>query len=618
MLNGRLYRVAFVPFLFALAIAAFSLGSRPQPYTSTLAPDAFEGAPAFAELQRLARDFPRRGPGSPGDEALARYVAQKLEGLGGAAGGGFSVHTYRFAAQTIDGERTLSTVVAQRPGSTSVAPILILAHRDSAEARPGTSSEAELSATAALLELARVFAARETKRTIVLASTSGGSGGDEGIRQLLAQLPAIGGTAAPDGGGGSFDAAIVLGDLAGAKERPPFVVPFSNSLGSAPLELQRTVDEAITTQAGINPGAPSALGQLAHLAFPMTVGEEGVLNAAGVPAVLVQVSGERGPSPTDAVVPERLEGLGRAVLSAVDALDTAPDVSQTMQTSVLLAHKTLPAWALRLLVLTLLLPPLVAALDGLARARRRRLPVGRWVLWTLSCALPFFICAVFAYVLGWLGVLGVAPPAPVLPRALPFDGRAATAVVAVALTFALAWLLWGVLVRRLRWSVRPDPEVAGLSVLLVLLPIGVAAWLGNPFTALLALPAAHLWLLFAEPDRLALGPTARRLLGLALVAVGVLPLALLIVFYAHQLGLGVGDVAWTGVLLLAAGPVGFLGAVLWSLAFGCAAAAVMLAVWPMSAPLEARDGGRAEVTIRGPLSYAGPGSLGGTESALRR
>jgi hypothetical protein len=618
MLNGRLYRVAFVPFLFALAIAAFSLGSRPQPYTSTLAPDAFEGAPAFAELQRLSRDFPRRRPGSPGDQALARYVAQKLEGLGGAAGGGFSVHTYRFAAQTIDGERQLSTVVAQRPGSTSAAPILILAHRDSAEARPGTSSEAELSATAALLELARVFAARETKRTIVLASTSGGSGGDEGVRWLLAQLPAIGGTAAPGGGGGSFDAAIVLGDLAGAKERAPFVVPFSNGLGSAPLELQRTVDEAITAQAGIDPGAPSTLGQLAHLAFPMTVGEEGVLNAAGVPAVLVQVSGERGPSPADAVGAERLEGLGRAVLSAVDALDAAPDVPQAMQTSVLLRHKTLPAWALRLLVLTLLLPPLAAALDGLARARRRRLPVGRWTLWTLSCALPFFICAVFAYVLGWLGVLGAAPAAPVLPGALPFDGRAATAVVAVALTFALAWLLWGVLVRRLRWSVRPDPDVAGLSMLLVLLPVGVVAWLGNPFTALLALPAAHLWLLFAEPDRLALGPAARRLLAFALVVLGLLPLALLIVFYAHQFGLGVGDVAWTAVLLLAAGPVGFLGAVLWSLAFGCAAAAVMLAVWPASPPLEIRGAGRAEVTIRGPLSYAGPGSLGGTESALRR
>jgi len=29
MLNGRLYRAAFVPFVFALAIAAFSLTGRP-------------------------------------------------------------------------------------------------------------------------------------------------------------------------------------------------------------------------------------------------------------------------------------------------------------------------------------------------------------------------------------------------------------------------------------------------------------------------------------------------------------------------------------------------------------------------------------------------------------
>ena len=47
-----------------------------------------------------------------------------------------------------------------------------------------------------------------------------------------------------------------------------------------------------------------------------------------------------------------------------------------MQTGLLLQHKTMPAWALRLLVLTLLLPPLIAAvLDGLARAAPA--PAGR-------------------------------------------------------------------------------------------------------------------------------------------------------------------------------------------------------------------------------------------------
>jgi hypothetical protein len=615
VLNGRLYRAAFVPFLFALAIAAFSLSARPAAFSSTLAPEAFEGAPAFAELQSLAARFPDRRPGSRGDQELAAHVARTLEGLGGTAGGGFSVHSHSFQAQTIDGERTLTTVVAERPGSTSAAPILILAHRDAA----ALGSRAELSGTAALLELARVFAARETKRTIVLASTSGGSGGDAGAQQLLANPSELGGAGAGGASDGPPDAAIVLGDLASTQTSRPLVASFSDGIGSAPLQLQRTVAGAITQEVGIDPGSPSALGQLAHLAFPLAVGEQGVLNAGGLPAVLVQVSGELGPaarlarrSPRDGLSMERLQGFGRALVSAVDALDSAPDVSGSMQSGLLLQHKTLPMWALSLLVITLLLPPLIAAADGLARLRRRQMPVGRWSLWTLSCALPFFSCALLAYVLGWLGILGAAPSAPVLPRALPLDGRAITALVAVALTFALSWLLWDALVRRLRWGVRPNPEAAGLSLLLVMIALTLLVWASNPFTALLALPALHLWLMLASPE---LRP--RRLGSLALVAVGLLPLALLIAFYAHALGLGVGETAWMAVLLLAGGHIGLAGAILWSAAFGCAAAAAILAVRPLRPPPGPRVADGIDVTIRGPMSYAGPGSLGGTESALR-
>jgi hypothetical protein len=179
-------------------------------------------------------------------------------------------------------------------------------------------------------------------------------------------------------------------------------------------------------------------------------------------------------------------------------------------------------------------------------------------------------------------------------------------------------MLWGGLIRRLGWDRRPDPDVAGLPLVLVLLAVAALAWLGDPLTALLALPAAHLWLVLAMPERLDLGPLARRLASLALVALGVLPLLALIAFYADQLGLGIGDVGWTGVQLLAAGQVGLGGAILWSLAFGCAAAAVMLAVRAQQAPAGSKDGGGIDVTIRGPVSYAGPGSLGGTQSALRR
>src|ERR1700727_470454 len=177
MLNGRLYRAAFLPFALALALAAFSLTGSPGPLRSTLAPDAFEGSRAFAEIGSLAREFPDRSPGGDGDRGLAARVTAQLRGLGGTAGGGFTVRTHRFSAQTVDGERELTNVIAVRPGSTGARPLAILAHRD---ATSGSPARAELSGTAALLELARVFAARETQRTIVLVSTSGGSGGDAG------------------------------------------------------------------------------------------------------------------------------------------------------------------------------------------------------------------------------------------------------------------------------------------------------------------------------------------------------------------------------------------------------------------------------------------------------
>ena len=71
MFNWRLYRLAFVPVLLALLIAAFSLTPRALPLTSALAPDAFSGASALAEAKSLAQQFPYRTPGSAGVAAAA-------------------------------------------------------------------------------------------------------------------------------------------------------------------------------------------------------------------------------------------------------------------------------------------------------------------------------------------------------------------------------------------------------------------------------------------------------------------------------------------------------------------------------------------------------------------
>ncbi|HXW58080.1 MAG TPA: M28 family peptidase [Solirubrobacteraceae bacterium] len=598
MLNARLYRAALVPFAFALAIAAFSLGPSPPGYTSPLAPDAFSGQTAFAELGQLAHEFPQRRPGESGDAALALRVADTIRGLGGTAGGGFSVDIRRLRADTIDGERPLVTVIAQRAGSTGEAPIVIMAHRDAAAG----GAEAELSGTAALLELARVFASGETKRTIVLVSTTGGSAGDAGAANFAAHAS------------GPFDAAIVLGDLAGARAHKPSVVPYSAGFGSAPLQLQRTVSGAITREAASAPGSPSVLGQLSHLAFPLTPGEQGPLDAAGIPAVLVQVSGERGPSAREPVSAQRLEGYGRGVLGAVYALDAAPDLPTAMQTGVLVHGQTIPEWAWRLLVGTLLLAPLAVTVDWWARARRRREALARPTLWALACALPFLLAAVFARALGLLGALPSAPAAPAVSTALPFDSLAARAVAATLLVLALAWALWPLAVRRLGLDVARGSDTPGLALMIVLVTLCVVVWALDPYAALLLVLGAHVALLIASP------PLRPRPLGaLGLIALALVPLLALVAFYAHELGLGPGAVAWTAVRLLAGGHVSIPVAALWSVAFGCAAAAAMLAFSPPAPEAGPRGPGtEMRITIRGPRSYAGPGSLGGTESALRR
>ncbi|MFZ1927047.1 MAG: M28 family peptidase [Solirubrobacteraceae bacterium] len=621
MFDGRIYRAAFVPFLFVLVIVGFSLSGQASPLGSTLAPDAFNGPRAFAGLQTLVKRFPARQPGSAGDNELAAYIAAQLRGLGNAsgttvsgpstpvsgesttgtsatvAGGGFQVSTRQIQAATIEGTRTLTTIIAERPGSTGLSPIVIMAHRDA----PESGSAAQLSGTAALLELARVFAESETRRTIVLVSSSGGSGGYAAAADFAKhdrQSP---------------DAAIVLGDIAGSVVHKPFVLPFSGKPQIAPEVLQRTLDGAISQGVGTDSGAPSLASQLTHLALPLTTGEEAPPNSAGTPAVLVQVSGERGPTAAEKVSAKRLQNFGRAVLSSIYALDEAPNIAPSFAPRVSLGHKLLPGWAVRLLALALLLPPLLVGVDALARLRRRRESIRRWLVWTLSGALPFLVSALFAILLGRLGIVA-APASQLSAGALSADGSVIEATLATAFVLALALLAWPALARRMALPLRPSADGAALAVLLVLLVVALLAWIFNPFACLLLVPALHLWLVAVGPGRRP-EPGARAL-AYGSIALGALPLLLLAIAYARELGLGLGGLAESIVLAFAGGQLGPLSVLLWSVALGCLFAALLLA--PAGETIAAPGTeGWSEIATRGPASYAGPGSLGGTESALR-
>ena len=456
-----------------------------------------------------------------------------------------------------------------------------------------------------------MFAARETKRTIVLASTSGGSGGDAGA-----------GVASTSTAGlhGPFDAAIVLGDLAARTAAPAARGPLLRRLrlGAAGRSSGPSPPRS-RSETGWDPGAPSTLGQLAHLAFPLAVGEQGVARRPGLPAVLVQAAGERGPAPARGAEHRtarraRPRGAHRGRRARHRARRPAGDCRRAWCSQ----RKTMPEWALRLLAAARCCSaPLIAGADGLARLRRRREPVGRWTLWTLSCALPFLGCALFCWLLGQLGVIGAAPSVPgSAARRCPSTPPPTRPSARVALIFAARLAAvggagcdaWGS-------PARPDADVAGLPVLLVCCRVAVVAWVGNPYTALLlragAAPVAAAGRARAAP---AAGVGSSRSCCLALR-----PRAA-VAFYAHQLGLGAGERApGSAVLLLAGGHVGLGSALLWSLALRLRARRARCSPSRRRrASRPRRSASGVEITIRGPLSYAGPGSLGGTESALRR
>jgi hypothetical protein len=223
-------------------------------------------------------------------------------------------------------------------------------------------------------------------------------------------------------------------------------------------------------------------------------------------------------------------------------------------------------------------------------------------------ALPFVVTALFAALLGITGILPAAPSGPTPPSSLPVDGTAVAALASTGCVLLLAWMVLRPLVlRRLRLPSRPDAAGAGAAVMLTLVALAIVVWVFNPFTAALLVPALHLWLLVAAPE-----VRVPRPLGVAFTVLGLAPVILVAVVYGFALGIGPVDLVWGVLLALAGGHLGPLAAIAWSLVLACSAAVLVMF-------LRRRPSGPGQsVTVRGPLSYAGPGSLGGTESALRR
>jgi hypothetical protein len=585
VIEPRVYRAAFIPALLAVVLAMFSLESRPRPLAQGLAADVlFEGELAAGSAASIAGRYEDRRAGRPGDRAAGQLVARTLRQRG------FTVERDRFT----HAGRSLVNVMGRRAGRTR-SQLVIVAARDARGVPDAAGSAAD---TAALLELARAFEGRPSQRTLLLASVDGSTLGEVGAERLARRL----------GDAELVQAVLVVSNLGSRERRGSLIVPWSNDTRRAGIGLQRTVADSIREELEEEVGATGWIGQLFRLSFPLGIGAQGVFLERGFDSVRISGSGELpGGGQLDEDV---LGGLGRATLRALTALDAGRRPERGPDSYVTAVSQVMPGWVIALIALAFLGPVLVTSVDAFARARRRRVAVGPWFRWLATWIAPFLAALAAAGLLALAGATPDPPPNPVAPSDNPLDAAAAGVLLGVAVAGALAFLAARALSRRSGELEDPAEPGAACAVALVSAAAALLLWLVNPYAALMVVPAAHLWMLATLVDP---GPPRRA--RAVMVAVGLSPLVLVALYHLVVLRMDPVTGTWYLLLLVAAGGVELTLALLGCIWLGCLAATVaMVRAKPDPEPPAPSE----QPAVFGPGAHAGPGALGGTESALRR
>jgi hypothetical protein len=213
-----------------------------------------------------------------------------------------------------------------------------------------------------------------------------------------------------------------------------------------------------------------------------------------------------------------------------------------------------------------------------------------------------------------VGIVADPPESPVAPELRPLHAGDVVVLGVVAAVIALAWWLTTGLARgggRRRLDVAAPG--AGCALALALSLVTLATWLVNPYAALIMVPALHLWLIAAIADVPDRGPVP-----IVLGVVGLLPLVVVVLFYMSRLSLNPLEALWYLFLLVTGGAVGIAAALFTCVFVGVFSCLVAILVARARRPPAVREEEPQRPAVFGPGGYAGPGSLGGTESALRR
>ncbi|MFN2612192.1 MAG: hypothetical protein ABR536_02350 [Solirubrobacterales bacterium] len=575
MINLRIYRATLVLVPIAVVIAMFSLQSDPAGRHSPTAPEGFDGAAAAALGRSLNRQAPRPRPGSSADKKLTDLVAAELGQIQGA-----EISKQEFTGSFEGNDVDLANVICVLPGESN-EQIVMLAGRDAAR---GDGAGAAAS-TAALLQIASSFGGSTHRKTLVFVSTDASTVGGQGARRFISAYSDV----------GQVSAAVVLSTPAAQTPSQPLVVPWSTGPQSTSIELERTAETSIDDETSSRNRDESAFAELARLALPVSLGEQGPLIESGIDAVRISSTGERPPDPSldapDDVSADTLDQFGRATLATLLALDgnDAP-LKHGPSAYVGMVGNLLPGWALALVSMSLIVPlVLVAAAADLRAARRPEILLAAGV-WVLIRGLPLLLALLATYLLGFAGLM----PRP----GFPYDpGRFPIGIPEIIGLVLIAAVLIGGLIVVKPWR-RPPPSVGGggaAAACATLIAIGgLGVWIANPYLALLIVPALHAWVLL-----LAESTAVGSVVAVGITLLGLVPLFAALAVIAGHLAVG-RDVFWQLFLLLGDGQISPSLALLGCLLGGCGLSALALARSRIVVPPPARRPAPPKITVRGP------------------
>ena len=539
--NGRLYRGTWLLVGLPLLLAAFTL-TRSDPLPAPRFPPTFDPASAIRLASHdLPRLYPDRSPGTPGALGAASWFSDQLAPYG--------LQTDVDVFQAIvpgRGRVTLRNVIAVSPGR-SPDTIVVMAHRDNTGTGEGANDNA--SGTAALIELARAYARTttgaaagvRTEHTLLFLSTDAGAFGGLGAAHFAARSPYR-----------SRVVAVVNLDSLASRGRARLEIAGERARSPAPLLVQ-TAAARIEDETNHRPGRTSVLGQLVDLGFPFSLYEQAPFIGHGIPAVTLTTGGNRPPSSSRDTAArfdgERLVQLGRAAEALVASLDAGLELTRGTSSYVYFGTRFLRGWALELVLIAMLFPPLFAAVDLFARCRRRRIRLAP-AFRSYRSRLAFWLWAgglfgVFALAGAFPG--GAARPLGPETHAAGQWPRGVLAGLAVLLL--ASWLVArGRLVPRRH--VTREEELAGyIAALLVLGVVALLVVATNPFALVFVLPSLHAWLWLPNARG-----RRRNLVRAALVLAGLSGPCLLLGSFGFRFGLGL-DAPWYLAELTAIGYV---------------------------------------------------------------